>query len=111
MELFIHEFAVFVMVNKSAHIAILQKSRRPHLIIIIWTRPVFCIALFSPLFRMEVEYEPSSTQALLRISPVEIEDDADYKCEITYWEVREHCDIVQIIKLTTLGELFLVWLG
>lgn len=51
-----------------------------------------------------MEYEPSSTQALLRISPVEIEDDADYKCEITYWEVREHCDIVQIIKLTTLGE-------
>lgn len=53
---------------------------------------------------MEVRYEPSSTKALLRISPVEIEDDADYKCEITYWEVREHCDIVQIIKLTTLGK-------
>lgn len=55
-------------------------------------------------FRMELEYESSSPKALLRISPVEIEDEADYKCEITYWEVREDCETVHIIKLKTLGE-------
>lgn len=54
--------------------------------------------------RMELEYESSSPKALLRISPVEIEDEADYKCEITYWEVREDCETVHIIKLKTLGE-------
>ena len=53
---------------------------------------------------MKVEYQPSSTEALLMISPVEIQDEASYKCEITYLEVRENCDVVQIIKLTTLGE-------
>lgn len=71
-----------------------------------YMRQQFSVHRLFSLCRMEVEYEPSSTKALLRISPVEIEDDADYKCEITYWEVREHCDIVQIIKLTTLGEYF-----
>lgn len=53
---------------------------------------------------MELEYESSSPKVLLRISPVEIEDEADYKCEITYWEVREDCETVHIIKLKTLGK-------
>lgn len=53
---------------------------------------------------MELEYETASPKALLRISPVKIEDEADYKCEITYWEVREGCETVHIIKLKTLGE-------
>lgn len=52
--------------------------------------------------RMTVEYEPKSPEALLKISPVKVEDEASYKCEITYLEVRENCDVVQIIKLSTL---------
>lgn len=52
--------------------------------------------------RMTVEYAPSSTEALLKISPVEILDEASYKCEITYLEVRENCPVGQIIKLVTL---------
>ncbi|XP_017770206.1 PREDICTED: LOW QUALITY PROTEIN: uncharacterized protein LOC108557968 [Nicrophorus vespilloides] len=51
---------------------------------------------------MTVEYEPKSPEALLKISPVKVEDEASYKCEITYLEVRENCDVVQIIKLSTL---------
>lgn len=54
---------------------------------------------------MEVVYEPTSTDALLKISEVRIEDEASYKCEITYLDVRENCDIVQVIKLNTLGKL------
>ena len=57
-------------------------------------------------FRMTVEYAEKSTEALLKISPVVIQDEASYKCEITYLEVRENCDVVQIIKLTTLGKSF-----
>lgn len=53
---------------------------------------------------MELEYETSSPKALLKIDPVKIEDEADYKCEITYWEVREDCETVHIIKLKTLGK-------
>ncbi|KAK9891368.1 hypothetical protein WA026_014610 [Henosepilachna vigintioctopunctata] len=53
---------------------------------------------------MTVEYTEFSLEARLKISPVEIEDEATYKCEITYLEVRENCDVVQIVKLTTLGE-------
>lgn len=54
---------------------------------------------------MDVEYSLKSTDARLIIKSVEIQDEATYKCEITYLEVREDCDVVQIIKLTTLGEL------
>lgn len=54
---------------------------------------------------MNVEYAPKSTYARLIIKSVEIQDEASYKCEITYLEVRENCDVVQIIKLSTLGEL------
>ncbi|XP_074027941.1 neuromusculin isoform X4 [Leptinotarsa decemlineata] len=52
--------------------------------------------------RMTVEYTNESTGAVLKISPVEGEDEATYKCEITYLEVIENCDVVQIVKLKTL---------
>lgn len=53
---------------------------------------------------MTVEYNETGNETLLKISPVEVEDEATYKCEITYLEVRENCDVVQIVKLTTLGK-------
>lgn len=61
-------------------------------------------SMLHSLFRMSVKYEPNNTKALLTINPVEILDEASYKCEITYLEVRENCDVVQIIRLQTLGE-------
>ncbi|GJQ78949.1 putative immunoglobulin like protein [Trypoxylus dichotomus] len=51
---------------------------------------------------MNVEYAPKSTDARLIIKSVEIQDEASYKCEVTYLEVRENCDVMQIIKLSTL---------
>ncbi|XP_066154008.1 uncharacterized protein nrm [Euwallacea fornicatus] len=53
--------------------------------------------------RMKVEYPTESGQALLRIEDVHTEDEAIYKCEITYIEVKESChEVVQIVNLTTL---------
>nr|XP_022900084.1 uncharacterized protein LOC111413372 isoform X2 [Onthophagus taurus] len=52
--------------------------------------------------RMKVEYRQDRMEALLEISPVAIEDEATYKCEITYLEVLENCAVVQLIKLKTL---------
>lgn len=54
--------------------------------------------------RMTVEYSANSMNALLRISSVKVEDEAIYKCEITYLEVIENCDVVQIVRLTTLSK-------
>ncbi|KAL1502354.1 hypothetical protein ABEB36_007505 [Hypothenemus hampei] len=53
--------------------------------------------------RMKVEYPTESGQAVLRIEDVHLEDEAVYKCEITYIEVKESChEVVQIVNLTTL---------
>ncbi|XP_049818622.1 hemicentin-1 isoform X3 [Aethina tumida] len=52
--------------------------------------------------RMTVEYTTDSVEAVLKISSVKVEDEATYKCEITYLEVIENCDVVQIVKLQTL---------
>ncbi|CAG9768077.1 unnamed protein product [Ceutorhynchus assimilis] len=53
--------------------------------------------------RMKVEYPTEAGQAILKIENVEIEDEAIYKCEITYIEVKESChEVVQIVNLTTL---------
>ncbi|XP_050315809.1 uncharacterized protein LOC126750284 isoform X2 [Anthonomus grandis grandis] len=53
--------------------------------------------------RMKVEYPTDSGQAILQIEQVQIEDEAIYKCEITYIEVKESChEVVQIVNLTTL---------
>ncbi|KAG5898352.1 hypothetical protein JTB14_034333 [Gonioctena quinquepunctata] len=51
---------------------------------------------------MTVEYTNESSGAVLKISSVQGEDEATYKCEITYLEVIENCDVVQIVKLKTL---------
>ncbi|XP_044729273.1 hemicentin-1 [Chrysoperla carnea] len=52
--------------------------------------------------RMEVQYVPGSTESHLQIRALELTDEAVYKCEITYMEVRENCDVVQFVNLTTL---------
>lgn len=60
----------------------------------------------SYVYRMKVEYSADSDGAYLKISPVEVEDEATYKCEITYLEVIENCDVVQIVKLQTLSKSY-----
>ncbi|XP_030767914.1 hemicentin-1 isoform X2 [Sitophilus oryzae] len=52
---------------------------------------------------MQVEYPSEAGQAILKIEDVHLEDEAIYKCEITYIEVKETChEVVQIVNLTTL---------
>lgn len=53
---------------------------------------------------MDVEYTPNSSVSNLHIKDVEVTDEGLYKCEKTYLEVRENCDVVQVIKLRTLGK-------
>lgn len=57
-----------------------------------------------------MDYTASNNEVLLKISPVEVDDEANYKCEITYLEVRENCDVVQLIKLATLGEFLSIYI-
>lgn len=57
------------------------------------------------VFRMDVEYPTEAGQAILKIEDVHVDDEAVYKCEITYIEVKESChEVVQIVNLTTLGK-------
>lgn len=58
---------------------------------------------------MEVLYVPGSTESHLQIRALELTDEAVYKCEITYMEVRENCDVVQFVNLTTLGKCFFTY--
>ncbi|XP_046675859.1 hemicentin-2-like isoform X6 [Homalodisca vitripennis] len=52
--------------------------------------------------RAELQYTPNSTVSHLRVKELEVADEAVYKCEITYLEVREGCQVVQFINLITL---------
>ncbi|XP_044272601.1 uncharacterized protein LOC123016327 [Tribolium madens] len=52
--------------------------------------------------RMNMTYNEAKNETFLQISPVKVDDEATYKCEITYLEVVENCDVIQIVKLMTL---------
>ncbi|XP_075211633.1 neuromusculin isoform X7 [Lycorma delicatula] len=52
--------------------------------------------------RAELQYTANSTVSSLRVKRLQVADEAVYKCEITYLEVREGCQVVQFINLTTL---------
>uniref|UniRef100_A0A1B6E6D7 Ig-like domain-containing protein n=1 Tax=Clastoptera arizonana TaxID=38151 RepID=A0A1B6E6D7_9HEMI len=52
--------------------------------------------------RAKLQYTPNSTAAFLTVEGLQVADEATYKCEITYLEVRDDCKVVQFIHLTTL---------
>ncbi|RZF42221.1 hypothetical protein LSTR_LSTR004370 [Laodelphax striatellus] len=52
--------------------------------------------------RAELQYTANSTLSYLRVKRLQVSDEAVYKCEITYLEVLEGCQVVQFINLTTL---------
>ncbi|XP_054284692.1 hemicentin-2-like isoform X5 [Macrosteles quadrilineatus] len=52
--------------------------------------------------RAELQYTPNSTVSHLKVRQLQVADEAVYKCEITYLEVREGCQVVQFINLITL---------
>ena len=45
-----------------------------------------------------------SSFARLRLSKVRASDEGEYKCEITFLDITKDCPVVQIVKLTTLGQ-------
>ncbi|XP_067007165.1 nephrin isoform X1 [Anabrus simplex] len=52
--------------------------------------------------RIVLKYSPNSTMSSLELKQLQVADEAVYKCEITYIEVREGCSVVQFINLTAL---------
>lgn len=40
----------------------------------------------------------------LKISPVEIDDEGQFRCELTYLEPTENCDSIHELKFRTLRE-------
>jgi hypothetical protein len=62
---------------------------------------MFCFALFS---RAILKMEPNSSLAQLEINPLMTADEDLYKCEVTYLEAKEHCALLQSIRLNTFGK-------
>ncbi|GLG96056.1 Uncharacterized protein GBIM_02888 [Gryllus bimaculatus] len=54
--------------------------------------------------RAELHYTANSTQSTLEVKKLQVADEAVYKCEITYIEVRDGCSVVQFINLTALSK-------
>uniref|UniRef100_A0A8D8UIM3 Hemicentin-2 n=1 Tax=Cacopsylla melanoneura TaxID=428564 RepID=A0A8D8UIM3_9HEMI len=52
--------------------------------------------------RAQFRYKENYTTSYLELKELLVTDEAVYKCEITYLEVRENCQVVQFINLTTL---------
>lgn len=59
-------------------------------------------------FRAKLKLQTNSTLAQLEISPLMTADEDLYKCEVTYLEAKEHCALLQSIKLNTFGTYFLL---
>lgn len=55
-------------------------------------------------FRAQFRYKENYTTSYLELKELLVTDEAVYKCEITYLEVRENCQVVQFINLTTLSK-------
>lgn len=54
--------------------------------------------------RAELHYQQNATQMHLSIKGLAVVDEAMYKCEITYNEVKDGCSVVQFINLTTMSK-------
>lgn len=52
--------------------------------------------------RASLHYKQNDTESRLEVKHLQVADEAVYKCEITYIEVREGCSVVQFINLTAL---------
>jgi hypothetical protein len=59
-----------------------------------------------PVYRASLHYKQNDTQSRLEVKQLQVADEAVYKCEITYIEVREGCSVVQFVNLTALSKLY-----
>jgi len=55
--------------------------------------------------RAVLKMEPNSSLAQLEINPLMTADEDLYKCEVTYLEAKEHCALLQSIRLNTFGKI------
>jgi hypothetical protein len=55
-------------------------------------------------YRASLHYKQNDTESKLEVKHLQVADEAVYKCEITYIEVREGCTVVQFINLTALSK-------
>ncbi|CAL8111070.1 unnamed protein product [Orchesella dallaii] len=53
--------------------------------------------------------EKNSSLAELVINPLMIADEDLYKCEVTYLEAKEHCALLQSIRLNTFGKYIVLF--
>ncbi|XP_046400692.1 uncharacterized protein LOC124166984 isoform X2 [Ischnura elegans] len=52
--------------------------------------------------RAELSYDPNVTRTYLQLGQLTLADEAVYKCELTFLEVRDGCPVVQFVNLTAL---------
>jgi len=55
--------------------------------------------------RSRFVYSSDKRLAGLKISSLELSDEAVYRCDITYLQINDGCPVVQFVNLTVLGNL------
>ena len=56
------------------------------------------------LDRGQLIVDQSTSDAPLRIKDIRTSDEGEYKCEITFLDITKNCPVVQLVKLSTLGQ-------
>ena len=60
--------------------------------------------------RGQLIFEANNATTRLQITDLKTSDEGEYKCEITFLDITKDCPVVQLIKLTTLGNKQNNWL-
>ena len=55
--------------------------------------------------RGQLFFDGNNETTRLQIQDLKTTDEGEYKCEITFLDITKDCPVVQLVKLTTLGEL------
>ena len=63
------------------------------------------------LKRARFIFSPNESEAALKISSLQLSDEAVYRCEITYLEINEGCPVVQYVNLTVYGMVLVYMYG
>ena len=50
-------------------------------------------------------FDGNNSTTRLQIKDLNTRDEGEYKCEITFLDITKDCPVVQLVKLTTLGNL------
>lgn len=69
---------------------------------LLMTASLILIEIFA--YRASIERPENSTRSYLKIWNLTLEDEAVYRCEVTYHAVNRECNTVQLIALNVTGE-------